>query len=116
MGEVYRARDPRLERDVAIKVLPEKFASDAELRFRFEREAKAAAALSHPHICQVFDVGHDAGLAFIVMEYLEGESLARRLSRGQLPLQTAVEFAADIAEALAAAHLKGIVHRDLKPS
>src|SRR5262245_37529105 len=116
MGEVYRARDPRLERDVAIKVLPERFAADPDLRQRFEREAKATAALSHPHICPIFDIGFDRGLQFIVMEYLDGETLADRSGRGMLPLRAAVEYAAQIADALAEAHRHGIVHRDLKPS
>jgi serine/threonine protein kinase/Flp pilus assembly protein TadD len=116
MGEVYRARDPRLDRDVALKALPERFATDADLRLRFEREAKAAAALSHPHICSIFDVGHHGNFQFIVMEYLEGETLANRLARGLLPLHTSIEYASQIAEALAEAHRKGIVHRDLKPS
>src|SRR5262249_54925616 len=84
MGEVYRARDPRLERDVAIKVLPERFATDRDLKLRFEREAKAAAALSHPHICSIFDVGVEGGFHFIVMEYLDGETLADRMARGLL--------------------------------
>ena len=116
MGEVYRARDPRLERDVAIKVLPERFASDPDLRMRFEREAKAAAALSHPHICPIFDVGVDSGLQFIVMEYLHGETLADRAGHGMLPLHDAVGHAAQIADALVEAHRHGVIHRDLKPS
>jgi len=88
MGEVYRARDPRLERDVAIKILPERFATDPDLKLRFEREAKAAAALSHPHICAIFDVGVEGGLQFIVMEYLDGETLADRMARDLLPLES----------------------------
>src|SRR2546426_8705175 len=116
MGEVYRARDPRLERDVAIKVLPERFAADSDLRLRFERESKAAAALSHPHICPIFDVGLDRGLEFIVMEHLDGESLADRIAHGMLPLRMAVEYGAQIADAIGEAHRHGVVHRDLKPS
>jgi serine/threonine protein kinase/tetratricopeptide (TPR) repeat protein len=116
MGEVYRARDPRLERDVAIKVLPERFAADPDLRLRFEREAKAAAALSHPHICPIFDIGFDRGLQFIGMEYLDGETLADRAGHGMLPLDVAVEHGAQIADALVEAHHHGVIHRDLKPS
>ena len=116
MGEVYRAWDPRLERDVAIKVLPERFATDPDLMMRFEREAKAAAALSHPHICSIFDVGVDSGLHFIVMEYLDGETLADRMTRGPLPLESSMEYATQIADALSEAHRRGVVHRDLKPS
>jgi len=116
MGEVYRARDPRLERDVAIKVLPERFATDRDLKLRFEREAKAAAALSHPHICSIFDVGVEGGFHFIVMEYLDGETLADRMARGLLPLQSSIEYAVQVVDALAEAHRHGVVHRDLKPS
>ena len=116
MGEVYRARDPRLDRDVAIKLLSARFAADPDLKLRFDREAKASAALSHPHICPIFDVGADAGLHFIVMEYLDGESLAERLARGPLPLQLSVEYGVQIADALAEAHRHGVIHRDLKPS
>jgi len=116
MGEVYRARDPRLERDVAIKILPERFATDPDLKLRFEREAKAAAALSHPHICAIFDVGVEGGLQFIVMEYLDGETLADRMARDLLPLESSVEYAMQIADALSDAHRRGVVHRDLKPS
>ena len=115
MGEVYKARDTRLDRTVAIKVLPEHVASDPELKQRFEREAKTLAALSHPHICPVFDVGSQGGLGFLVMECLEGETLEQRLKKGALPLDQALQMGIQIADALAVAHRAGIVHRDLKP-
>jgi eukaryotic-like serine/threonine-protein kinase len=115
MGEVYRARDTRLEREVAIKVLPEPFAHDPHRLARFEREAKAVAALSHPNILGIHDYGTDGAVTYAVMELLEGETLRRRLSRGPLPWWEAVVVAAAVAEGLAAAHTKGIVHRDLKP-
>ena len=115
MGEVYKATDTRLDRTVAIKVLPEHVASDPDLKQRFEREAKTLAALSHPHICPVFDVGSQNGIDFLVMEYLEGETLEQRLKKGALPLDQALQIGIQIADALAAAHRAGIVHRDLKP-
>ena len=115
MGEVYKARDTRLDRTVAVKVLPEHVASDPILKQRFEREAKALAMLSHPHICPVFDVGQQRGVDFLVMEYLEGETLAHRLEKGALPLDQALRYASEIADALDKAHRQGIVHRDLKP-
>jgi Tol biopolymer transport system component/predicted Ser/Thr protein kinase len=115
MGEVYRARDTRLERDVAIKVVPLHVARDSSLKQRFDREAKALAMLSHPHICPVFDVGQHEGVDYLVMEYLEGETLANRLVRGPLPLAEALRRAMEIAGALDGAHRQGIVHRDLKP-
>jgi len=115
MGEVYRARDARLGRDVAIKVLPADLAADPEFRARLEREARAVSALSHPGICPLYDVGHQDGVDFLVMEYLEGETLAARLARGPLPLDQVLRHGAEIAGALAAAHRAGIVHRDLKP-
>jgi Tol biopolymer transport system component len=116
MGEVYRARDTRLGRDVAVKVLPPHLAGDAEARLRFQREAKAISALSHPHICTLHDVGSEAGTDYLVMELIEGESLAGRLSRGPLPPAQALRIAGDIGAALEAAHRLGIVHRDLKPA
>lgn len=116
MGEVYRARDPRLGRDVAIKVLPPDVAADPERRERFEREARAVAALNHPHICTLHDVGHQDGVDFLVMEYVEGETLAARLTKGRLPLDQTLKHAIEIAVALDAAHRHGIVHRDLKPA
>ncbi len=115
MGEVYRARDTRLGRDVALKVLPETFSADAERLARFEREARAVAALSHPNILALFDFGSDAGTAYAVTELLEGETLRERLAGGPLPVRKAAEYAAQVARGLAAAHEKGIVHRDLKP-
>lgn len=115
MGEVYRARDGRLDRTVAVKVLPAEAGADAASRARFDREARAIAALNHPHICTVHDVGHHDGIDFLVMEYLEGETLAARLERAPLPLDEALALAVQIADALDAAHRFGIVHRDLKP-
>jgi serine/threonine-protein kinase len=115
MGEVYKATDTRLDRTVAVKVLPEHVASDPDLKQRFEREAKTLAALSHPHICPVFDVGSQDGIAFLVMEYLEGETLEQRLKKGALSLDHALQIGIQIADALSAAHRAGIVHRDLKP-
>jgi eukaryotic-like serine/threonine-protein kinase len=115
MGEVYRARDERLGRDVAIKVLPQRLALDQAALARFERETRAVAALSHPNILSIFDVGQEAGVAFAVTELLEGETLRDRLRNGPLPLRKALSFGAQIAQGLAAAHDKGIVHRDLKP-
>ena len=142
MGEVYKARDTRLDRTVAIKVIQTHVAATPEFRERFDREAKAISALDHPHICTLYDVGHDAGAEFLVMQFLEGETLADRLaragkprsdpsrpssggtasvtslatiSRGPIPLETALKYAAEIAAALDAAHRRGIVHRDLKP-
>ncbi len=115
MGEVYRAKDSRLGREVAIKVLPESTAKDPEALARFEREAKAVAALSHPNILALFDVGHENGVVFAVMELLEGETLRARLTAGMIPPRKLTDFARQIAEGLAAAHEKGIIHRDLKP-
>ncbi len=115
MGEVYKARDTRLDRTVAIKVLPEHVASDPDLKHRFEREAKAVAALNHPHVCTLHDIGIQDGIDFLVMEYLDGETLAQRLEKGALPLDQALQIAIEIADALDKAHRQGIVHRDLKP-
>jgi len=116
MGEVYRARDTRLDREVAIKVLPASLSSDASLRQRLEREAKAVSKLSHPHICTLHDIGHQDGVDFLVMEYLEGETLEQRLLRGSMPPEQTLRYAAQIADALAKAHKLGITHRDLKPA
>jgi eukaryotic-like serine/threonine-protein kinase len=116
MGEVYKACDTRLNRIVAIKVLLPHFTSEPDSRHRFDREARPIAALSHPHICSIFDVGHQDGTGFLVMEYLDGETLAQRLGRGKLPVDQALRYAIEIADALAAAHKGGVVHRDLKPS
>ena len=115
MGEVYRARDTRLDRDVAIKVLPAHLSANLELKQRFEREARAISSLNHPHICTLHDVGHQEGTDFLVMEHLEGETLAKRLERGPLPLEELLARAMEIADALDKAHRKGLVHRDLKP-
>jgi Tol biopolymer transport system component len=115
MGEVYKARDTRLDRTVAIKVLPADVASDPDRRQRLEREARAVAALNHPHICTLYDIGHQDGTDFLVLEYLEGETLADRLTKGALPLEQALRYAIEVASALDKAHRAGIVHRDLKP-
>src|ERR1700731_97722 len=115
MGEVSRAKDPRLNRIVAIKVLPPHLADSPELRERFEREARTIASLNHPHICTLYDVGHQDGTDYLVMEYLEGETLAQRLEKGLLPLDQVLRYAIEIADALDKAHRKSITHRDLKP-
>jgi eukaryotic-like serine/threonine-protein kinase len=116
MGEVYRARDTRLERTVAVKILPDHLSDRAELRERFEREARTVASLNHAHICTLFDIGQQDGTDFLVMEYLEGETLAERLKKGALPLNQVLQYAIEISDALDKAHRKGITHRDLKPS
>jgi len=116
MGEVYRARDTRLDRTVAIKVLPARLSDDPNVRARFEREARAISNLAHPHICVLHDVGHEGGVDYIVMEHLEGETLAKRLERGALAAAEMLRVASEIAGALDAAHRSGIVHRDLKPA
>src|SRR5712692_1985152 len=115
MGEVYRARDTRLDRVVAIKVLPEHSSNSPQVRERFEREARAISSLSHPHICTLYDVGNQDGIDYLVMEYLEGQSLAERLKKGLLPLEQASQYAIQITSALDAAHRSGVIHRDLKP-
>jgi Tol biopolymer transport system component len=115
MGEVYRARDTRLDRTVAIKILPPQFAGDPSLRERFDREARLISSLNHPHICALFDVGEQNGVAFLVVEHLEGETLATRLEKGKLPLEQALKVAVQLAGALDAAHRTGVVHRDVKP-
>jgi len=116
MGEVYQARDTRLDRAVAIKVLPAELSSDPGRRARFEREARTIAALNHPHICTLHDIGQHDGATYLVMEHLAGETLAQRLRKGALPVPQALEIGAQVADALDAAHKQGIVHRDLKPS
>ena len=115
MGEVYRAKDTRLERTVAIKVLPSHLSASAESRQRFEREAKTISQLSHPHICALHDVGREGETEYLVMEYLEGETLADRLLKGPLPREQTLRYGMQIADALDKAHRQGIVHRDLKP-
>src|SRR5512139_2567979 len=115
MGEVYKARDTRLDRTVAIKVLPAYASADPERRARFEREAKTIAGLNHPNICTLHDVGEHEGSTFLVMEHLTGETLAQRLEKGPLPLEQALGVATEIADALSAAHRQGVIHRDLKP-
>ena len=113
---MYRATDTKLNRDVALKVLPEHVASDPDLKQRFEREAKTISSLNHPHICTLHDIGSQDGVDFLVMEYLDGETLAQRLEKGALPLDQALTIATEIADALDKAHRQGIVHRDLKPA
>ena len=115
MGEVYKARDMRLDRTVAIKVLPDTLAADPEFRDRFDREARVISQLAHPHICTLFDVGSEQGSRYLVLEYLEGETLASRLARGALKADEALRIAIEIAEGLDAAHRAGVIHRDLKP-
>src|SRR5438552_15695698 len=112
-GEVYKARDTRLERTVAIKLLP---SADPELKARFEREAKAIAAPTHPHICTLYDVGHQDGTDYLVMEYLEGETVDKKIARGPIKIDEALKIAIEIADALTTAHRGGIIHRDLKPA
>src|SRR5713101_8275599 len=115
MGEVYRARDTRLDRAVAIKILPAHLSANPELKERFEREARTISSLNHPHICHLYDVGSANGTDYLVMELLEGETLANRLQRGMVPIKQALQYGVQIAEALDNAHKHGIVHRDLKP-
>ena len=115
MGEVYRARDTRLSRTVAVKVLPSPLAQSAESRERFEREARLIASLNHPHICTLYDVGREGNVEYLVMEHLEGETLSSRLQRGPVSLEQTLEYSMQIADALDKAHRKGVTHRDLKP-
>src|SRR5499427_4665303 len=115
MGEVYRARDTRLGRDVAVKILPTEMSADATRKQRFEREAKTISGLNHPNICTLHDVGSQDGVDYLVMEGVEGETLAKRLEKGPLPLEQVLKYGAQIADALDKAHHAGIVHRDLKP-
>ena len=114
MGEVYRARDIRLDRTVAIKILPEHLSSPVA-RQRFDREARAISSLNHPNVCQLYDVGQEGGTHYLIMEYLEGETLAYRLRRGPLPLDQVLKVGIEICKGLEAAHKKGVMHRDLKP-
>ncbi|HEV3063363.1 MAG TPA: protein kinase [Vicinamibacterales bacterium] len=116
MGEVFKARDTRLDRPVAVKILPAEVAADPQRRERFRREARAISSLTHPHICTLYDVGEQDGFEFLVMEYLDGETLAHRLLRGALPLEDVLRIAVQLADALDAAHQAGLTHRDLKPA
>jgi serine/threonine protein kinase len=115
MGEVYKARDTRLDRTVAVKVLPARLSENPAFRERFEREAKTISQLSHPHICTLHDVGNHDGVEYLVMEFLEGETLTDRIAKGPLPLETVLRYGIEISDALEKAHRQGIVHRDLKP-
>src|SRR6516165_9996439 len=115
MGEVYRARDTRLERTVAVKILPAHLSSDPVRKQRFEREAKTISSLNHPNICTLHDIGSQDGLDYLVMECVEGETLAKRLEKGPLPLEQVLKYGAQMADALDKAHRSGVVHRDLKP-
>ena len=115
MGEVYRARDTRLDRTVAVKVLPSHLAQSPELRQRLEREAKAVSSLSHPNVCALYDIGHEDGVDYLVMEFIDGETLAERLTQGPMPLEETLRYGVEIADALEKAHRQGIVHRDIKP-
>ena len=116
MGEVYRARDTKLKRDVAVKILPDEFSRDADRVSRFQREAEVLASLNHPNIAAIYDLQEANGSRFLVLELIEGETLADRIARGPLPVEEALDIANYICEALEAAHEKGIVHRDLKPA
>src|SRR5262249_5524220 len=115
MGEVYGARDTRLNRTVAIKVLPRHLSKRPDLRHRFEREARAIANLNHPQICALYDIGREDGIDFLVMEYLEGQTLSKRLKQGPLPTEQLLPTAIEVATALDQAHRHGVTHRDLKP-
>src|SRR3990170_5024602 len=116
MGAVYRAKDQKLGRDVAIKVLPEEFARDADRIARFQREAKLLASLNHPNIAAIYGLEESGGIQFLVLELVEGETLADQLKRGSIPVEESLKLALQIAEALEAAHEKGVIHRDLKPA
>src|SRR5579859_5600342 len=115
MGEVYRAQDTRLDRTVAIKILASHLSSSPEFKHRMEREARAISSLNHPNICHLYDIGSQDGTEYLVMEFLEGETLAERLRKGAMPLSEILKIGVAVAEALAVAHRQGIVHRDLKP-
>src|SRR6202044_2197404 len=116
MGEVYRARDTRLDRTVAVKILPGHLSDNIEAKQRFDREARAISSLNHPNICTLHDIGHQDGVDFLVMEFLEGETLADRLRKGPLPTEQLLKYAIEICEGLERAHKSGVVHRDLKPA
>src|SRR5437588_5487151 len=115
MGEVYRAKDTRLGRDVAIKILPKDMSADPERKQRFEREAKTISSLNHPNICTLHDIGSQNSMDYLVMECVEGETLAKRLEKGALPVEQVLKYGMQIADALDKAHRSGVVHRDLKP-
>src|SRR5580698_1962747 len=115
MGEVYRAKDTRLDRMVAVKILPSHLSDNVEAKQRFDREARAISSLNHPNICTLHDVGHQDGVDFLVMEFLEGETLADRLRKGPLPTELVLKYGIEICEGLERAHKNGVVHRDLKP-
>jgi serine/threonine protein kinase len=115
MGEVYRSRDTRLDRTVAVKILPSHLSENPEARQRFEREARTISSLNHPHICHLYDIGLQDGTDFLVMEFLDGETLAERLRKGAMPVNELLKTGMEIAEALEVGHRAGIVHRDLKP-
>src|ERR1035438_3348672 len=115
MGEVYQARDPRIDRTVAIKILPTQVSQDSDAKQRFDREARAISSLNHPNICALYDVGTQDGISYIVMEYLQGQTLANRLDKGPLPFGQLLKYAIDICEGLDRAHRSGVIHRDLKP-
>ena len=116
MGEVFKARDTRLDRIVAVKVMPKHIAAREDLRARFEREARTVSSLNHPNICVLHEIGKQDGIDFMVLEYLEGETLAARIARGRLPIDQALKYAMQIADALDRSHRKGVVHRDVKPA
>ena len=116
MGEVYRARDRRLDRTVAIKILPREMSDDPVRKQRFEREARTISSLNHPNICVLHDIGSQDDVAYLVMECVEGETLAKRLEKGPLPLEQVLKYGAQIADGLDKAHRSGVVHRDLKPA
>ena len=115
MGEVYRARDTRLDRTVAVKILPSHLSENAEARQRFDQEARTISSVNHPHICTLYDVGHQDGVDYLVMEFLDGETLAERLRKGPLPMEQVLRYAVDICDGLEKAHRCGVIHRDLKP-
>src|SRR5258708_33239445 len=115
MGEVYRAGDTRLNRSVAVKILPSHLSSNPEAQQRFDREARAISGLSHPNVCQLYDVGSHDGTSYLVMEYLEGETLADRLRKGAMPLDQILKCGIEICDGLEKAHKSGVIHRDLKP-
>src|SRR5450432_1437843 len=115
MGEVYRALDTRLDRIVAVKILPSHLSEDPEAKQRFDREARTISSLNHPNICTLHDVGHQDGIDYLVMEYLEGDTLADRLRKGPLPVEQVLKYGIEICQGLEKAHRSGVVHRDLKP-